>query len=528
MPSFFEKIPLKTPHQTSPTLAEKLNEFEKSNPTVQALRQLEEKVETEISTEFRELVGAITNWDIKALEDLLQQTQETLQAQAKVTKFLRKKSSHYFLEIDRKCDELSVLQANMEKGNYINEHYFFLLQLLKAELKGTFTAKLLTAARNGKELSAAAENLRQATLQNLQTKANQDGRPKSLSLADLEKLVQPTPAAKEISETAFLGSLLTFEFEEQGLEIAELENPDPVRKIELKQQAIKTYLKKIIQTFSSAGSNLDQSEQIAAALRRTAAGVVGSSLLSAADFQNTIFELEQELDSSQAFLLQTALDHKAAESISFDTPEELEQKLRNDFQKYEEGAREALLALRNNPAGHSLRKYGDLKSLVLYAGDKFLLGMVLVNLALAKFNPLELMKNPILWGSVLAAYVGIKSYQPDSVNKPAVSRAQTQETLSQNLENLEPNSPVLSWLEAINLTDLEAAGLKTALADEKRETFSTAALKEALTWTDPERVWPDTFEPTLAISAGSQEAYLLFQILKTCQAQKIQPTKILA
>ena len=171
-----------------------------------------------------------------------------------------------------------------------------------------------------------------------------------------------------------------------------------------------------------------------------------------------------------------------------------------------------------NPHGHFLREVSGMENILVYFGKDALIGTILLNLVLAKFNPAKFLSNPIALGSIATVGLLAKHYSPELLaGKSAVEKLKEDE-LKKEFQKA-PES-VQNWLVKFSKNDLYLdvgkKGKVGKLLDEKgRSEISSAELAPLL-----ER---DELPENAEILAGTDAARKIFLLFRACQKRDISP-----
>ncbi len=171
-----------------------------------------------------------------------------------------------------------------------------------------------------------------------------------------------------------------------------------------------------------------------------------------------------------------------------------------------------------NPSGSFFRRYGDLFSVLLYGGEKVLYGIIIANFALAGFNPITLLQNPVMLATT-AGVAGIVNYfKPIFPETPATEVA-AEKDFSETLRSLDEKSPVRKWLEVTDIND----AVKELLA---RKDEAGAITSAELIKCFPGKEEDFAYLPK--IKAGDQDGNpeQLFQLLLSCKNKGLNPKEI--
>lgn len=176
-----------------------------------------------------------------------------------------------------------------------------------------------------------------------------------------------------------------------------------------------------------------------------------------------------------------------------------------------------------NPYGFDERTYGSLFSALLFAGEKVLYGVILVNFALCGFNPMKLIKSPVLWATAGGLFLTAKHYNPDIFSGPSEMERAVKNDFKEIVGRLPKESPVRDWLDNDTVRINDAVRKLISSREDKARAITSAEL--AGCFPGKEEVFSDLEEIKTDHPPGQAEN--LFEVLSTCVRLGIQPKKAL-
>jgi hypothetical protein len=172
----------------------------------------------------------------------------------------------------------------------------------------------------------------------------------------------------------------------------------------------------------------------------------------------------------------------------------------------------------SNPYGFGARKYGDLFSALLYGGEKVLYGILIANFALAGFDPIKVLKNPVMWATAGGVGLIVNRYHPLFPKTPEAKTA-SETDFKETLIAL-PESPTKEWLAEIKINNAV------------RELLTSKEDAGKITSAELIKCFPSQAEdlvdlPEIKADDKDGNPEKLFAILKACNSKKINPKKVL-
>ncbi|MBU1089574.1 hypothetical protein KKF38_02165 [Patescibacteria group bacterium] len=285
-----------------------------------------------------------------------------------------------------------------------------------------------------------------------------------------------------------------------------------------KKEFISAYLQKWAMVAGEA--NAESATRFLNEAHSTMMQSVGEKHISQEEFQK-IWEEEISQNPAAVELLKTAKngESKALENFNEWLNEKDEAQIIAESEKEEYRRKNREFESNSNPHGFFSRKWGSLSSAFLYYGKDILIGIVVVNLALAKFNPIKLLSNPVAW--VTAGGVGLitNHFSPLFPKTPDVKKA-AEDDLKNKIKTLQERHPtVQEWLVKFGKSDIAANGkIGRLLAEKGRDSITSAEIKKFL--------GEDEVPPESEILGKSTEARLLFKFFQACQNENIDPKNL--
>lgn len=425
----------------------------------------------------------------KEISELKNEIEAEIKLAEKATRFLDKNPS-FEMEIKNKIHDLRNAPVDEPKKTIYENTLFFLetgfRKLLVFNLKETV---------EGADLQEVAEKFTKEFIDALEKMA--DGPTLEYhELLPKENEVYAPEVRKLLEDSQFL--------REAG-ELAE--SPD-------KKEFISAYLKKWAAV--SGEANVESTTRFLNEARAMLLQSVGGGHLTREEFRE-IWEKEISRDPAAAKLLEKA-DSETSENFNEWLHEKETADIVDEFEDEEYRRKNAKYESNSNPYGFLSRKWGSLGSAFLYFGKDILAGVILVNLALAKFNPLKLLSNPVAWATVGGVGLIADHFNPLSPKTPDVKEA-AKEDLKNKIESLqERNSTVWQWLVKFGESDLAENGeIGRLLAEKGRSSIASAEIKKFLA---------EDELPESEILEKSAEAGLLFKFFKACQNENIDPKNL--
>lgn len=208
------------------------------------------------------------------------------------------------------------------------------------------------------------------------------------------------------------------------------------------------------------------------------------------------------------------------------------------LQKVVEGIRKNEVRLqhevKDNPFGFITRKYSDLGSILIYAGDKILYGAILLNVLFSKGDIGAMLKNPVLLASAGASAAVAYKFHPHMLDGKSEKEKSTDENIQSDFTKLENGSAgdknVAAWLRCVPKKLLGAASFSepnvTNLLEEKQKEGKNWISSDELNQVLMGSKIKDFTVPEGSIARESPEAHLLYELLWTAKLHKIDLTKI--
>ncbi|MCF7836323.1 hypothetical protein K9N08_01655 [Candidatus Gracilibacteria bacterium] len=429
------------------------------------------------------------------------------------TKDFLEKNPHLALTIENGIDAMLVEPTDYKKEIYermmFGQKNRIKIQLF-AFLKGSYQSQ-------DPELKLAAENFVSEKLAEL-LKLDKNGNGK-LSYGEI---IPKDPKERKLAENLLDNAPFCIKMRES--KIFDFEKPSVEKNLPAKKDFLKKFLvdftKKLIdpQTNEAAkGSGL----RLTGMLKMIMLQTVGNSQISNAEFNNVWGELLEKEENVQKVYAE-ASGSEASDRTELTRWMEKEDL---DIVKIRLKANQAIQEVRAmekaNPYGFSLRKMGDLKSVLLYFGKDILYGAIGLGIVMSGFNPLKMIQDPVLMGAVAASLGVVKYYNPSFMaGTPKAMRVE-----QDNLKNSVTQAPeaVQNWLNKFRKNDLNKDGVIEKLLSEKgRNGISSVELTAALREKDAKAVPPDNSE----FLASSTEAKTIFQFLTACKKRDLSPDKL--
>ncbi|MFH1546069.1 MAG: hypothetical protein ABIE14_01695, partial [Patescibacteria group bacterium] len=367
-------IPLQNPTGTEQTFGQKIEELKTHSDTEIAktaskISKLKNEIETKISSkDFEQLISGITYCLADELINLL----KGIETEIKVGDFLDKNPS-FEMDVKNKIHSLRNAPKDDPKKTIYENTLFFLemsfRQLLVLNLKAT-----------GKEadLQEVTVEFTENWIANLEKMA--DGPTLEYHELPVPKAGVYAPEVKKL--------LMNPQFLRKAGELAEAPN---------KKEFISAYLQKWATV--AGGANAESATRFLNESHATMMREVGEGHLSLDEFREVWEEISK--DPAAAKLLNSTKngESKALENFNKWLNEKDEAQIIAEFAKKENLRQLKESESNSNPHGFGLRKWGDLGSALLFFGNKIFYGIALVNLALARFNPIKMLSNPVALGT---------------------------------------------------------------------------------------------------------------------------------
>ncbi|MCF7846428.1 MAG: hypothetical protein K9L85_04305, partial [Candidatus Peribacteraceae bacterium] len=259
------------------------------------------------------------------------------------------------------------------------------------------------------------------------------------------------------------------------------QNPRPSAELNVPQKI--DFLRNYLREFSSTLLDPKIQEaipgsgrELARLLQAISLSVVGGGFLKNEDFAEAFNKLLAE-DSTVAAVFQ---EGKGKEQEKFGKLLEKDDVAIQRMRVEADEARAKLLALeKTNKNGHLVRRFGDIKSILLYYGSNLLFVTIGMNAVLSGFNPEKMLKNPVMWGMAGLIYAANKHLDPEAYRGLSPAQKDARESLKEKFQGIESES-VRSWIEQFSSSDLEIEDGKLGkLLDQKgRSQISSAEIKQ--------------------------------------------------
>ena len=286
-----------------------------------------------------------------------------------------------------------------------------------------------------------------------------------------------------------------------------------------KKEFVSFYLRKWAGKAVEGEANVESATRFLKEARAILLQSVGGKQLSRDEFRE-IWEEEISKDPAAAELLEVVENDENEASQNFnELLEKEEAEIVEKFTKEEDRHKRIQSESNSNPYGFFLRRYGDLSSALLFAGRDILGGIILVNFALAKFNPITLLSNPVAWATVGGIAAIAKYFNPSLFEEKTDIKKAAEGDLKNKIKNLREHHPkVREWLVKFGKGNLDDDGeIGKLLAEKGRTSITSAEIENFLEEDD---------RPTDEILGDSPEAKLLFQFFKACQNKGIDPKNL--
>ncbi len=431
-------------------------------------------------------------------------------AENKVKEFL-KTNPQFELEIENKIgDTILEPTENYKKGIY--ERLIFGQKcLIKIQL---FDFLKSESQKSETELKQATQDFINKRLEELlQLDKNGDG--KLIYNEIIPKDSEERKFAKQIFDNA------PFFLEMRESEIFNLNNPDVEKNTEAKKDFIKNHLVSFAEKLidpktgeATKGSGLRLVEMMKTIMLQT----VGDRQLTNAEFNKMWSELKNDESVSSVYNeVDKNGESKKTELENWLGKEDVDiRKIRLEADK----AMQKIRAMdRANPHGFTFRKLGSLGSVLLYFGKDILIGTIGLGAALSGFNPLKMIQNPVMMGSIAAIFGITKYYNPEFMAGASPTQKIEQSELKTKFETAP--QPIKNWLAKFSQKDLDQNGvIGKLLLEEKRNEITSTELETILKKRN--EPIPDDSE----LKENSTAAKTIFQLFKACKQRDMDPSNL--
>lgn len=301
------------------------------------------------------------------------------------------------------------------------------------------------------------------------------------------------------------------------------ERPDVEVNVEAKSNFVKSYLLDFAETLidpetgeAVAGSGI----QFGRLLQSISLSVVGGKFLKNEDFAKAWDELLKNETVAKVYAEGDERERTKFARLLEKSSEQI-RRLRMEADKE---MTDFLAREKSNPYGFTLRKFGDLTSILYYYGSNILFMTIGINAVLSGFNPKKMAKNPVMW-VMGAALLGMQNhFTPGFLSGTPKEQKIEQAKLQERFRSA--SAPVREWAVLFSKSDLNTEvgivsgkqPLGNMLAEKDRSEITSAELSPLL--------GKNVAKPNSEILAGSNEARELFLFLRACKQRDLSPKKL--
>ncbi|MFH0776906.1 MAG: hypothetical protein V1936_04850 [Patescibacteria group bacterium] len=444
----------------------------------------------------------------KQLEALKEEVESTKRAQEFVVK------NSLDLEIETRIGALSAAPDFPFRKNIYERMMFG----QKCILKNNLVAGLRKAIEKNRKIDdAELEKIARETIENWLGELKKLDRNGDKKITYTE-LIPKTKEAKEFIERVFVTNEFFVEMENSPLFQGEPKVDENVPK---KSAFVKDYVSRFAKSLIRVGKDGQTVEavpgsglQLGQLLQSISLSVVGGKFLTNKDFGKAWEELKTQ-DANVAKVFAEGEKQNAQEKF-----EKMLEKTSEQIRAMRMGAdadqRKLLQLEASNPHGFTLRKFGDMTSIIMYYGSNLLFATIGVNAVLSGFNPEAMLKNPVMWAMAAGILAAKKHLNPEFMSGTPPIQKVEQNELKERFAKAAP--AVQEWLTKFSKGDLgPKEKIGKLLAEEGRYEINSAEIEN---FVKPEN------RPASKVLANSSEARELFLFFQACQQRDFNPKKL--